>query len=140
MFENRSVDNLLGYLYEPGEVAAFEGVAGRDLSSPIPDYAPSSERGVVPVHPAENMNTPDPDPGEEYQHVNTQLFGTVSPKENRFKPPDAMQAPFNAPDDPSAPPTMSGFVTDHVNAFHAETGRMPRYEGTRRSWPVTRPS
>ncbi len=26
--------------------------------------------GVAP-----NMNTPDPDPGEEYPHINTQLFG-----------------------------------------------------------------
>jgi phospholipase C len=25
MFENRSFDNLLGRLYEPGEVASFEG-------------------------------------------------------------------------------------------------------------------
>ncbi len=128
MFENRSFDNLLGYLYEPGEVARFEGVAGRDLSNPIPDYAPGAERGVVPVHPAENMNTPDPDPGEEYQHVNTQLFGTVSPKENRFKLAEAMEAPFNAPGDPSREPTMDGFVIDYVSAFHAEMGRMPQYE------------
>jgi hypothetical protein len=28
MFENRSFDNLLGRLYEPGEVASFEGVIG----------------------------------------------------------------------------------------------------------------
>jgi phospholipase C len=128
MFENRSFDNLLGYLYEPGEVASFEGVAGRDLVNPIPEDAPGAERRVVPVHPAENMNTPDPDPGEEYQHVNTQLFGTVAPKENRFKLAEAMQAPFNAPDDPGQKPTMDGFVTDYVNAFHAEMGRMPQYE------------
>ena len=25
------------------------------------------------------MNTPDPDPGEEWQHVNTQLFGAIDP-------------------------------------------------------------
>ena len=31
IFENRSLDNLLGRLYQPGEVASFEGVAGRDL-------------------------------------------------------------------------------------------------------------
>jgi phospholipase C len=30
MFENRSFDNLLGRLYEPGEVASFEGVIGKD--------------------------------------------------------------------------------------------------------------
>src|SRR6266567_4226415 len=108
MFENRSFDNLLGYLYEPGEVASFEGVGGRDLSNPIPDYAPGCERGVFSVHPAENMDTPNPDPGEEYQHVNTQLFGTVAPPENRFKLADVMQAPFNAPDDPGREPTMDG--------------------------------
>ena len=37
MFENRSFDNLLGRLYEPGEVPSFEGVAGQDLANPIPD-------------------------------------------------------------------------------------------------------
>ena len=36
MFENRSFDNLLGRLYQPGEVASFEGVVGKDLSNPIP--------------------------------------------------------------------------------------------------------
>jgi phospholipase C len=126
MFENRSFDNLLGYLYEPGEVASFEGVAGHNLSNPIPDYVPDAHRGVVPVHPAENMDTPNPDPGEEYQHLNTQLFRTVSPQDNRFKLAEAMQAPFNAPDDPRRQPTMDGFVTDYINAFHAETGHAGR--------------
>lgn len=37
MFENRSFDNLLGRLYEPGEVASFEGVLGKELSNPIPE-------------------------------------------------------------------------------------------------------
>ena len=35
MFENRSFDNLLGRLYQPGEVRSFEGVIGKDLSNPI---------------------------------------------------------------------------------------------------------
>ncbi len=39
MFENRSFDNLLGRLYEPGEVASFEGVLGKELSNPIPSWA-----------------------------------------------------------------------------------------------------
>ena len=33
MFENRSFDNLLGRLYEPGEVESFEGVIGKELST-----------------------------------------------------------------------------------------------------------
>jgi hypothetical protein len=36
MFENRSFDNLLGRLYEPGEVKSFEDVIGKDLSNPVP--------------------------------------------------------------------------------------------------------
>ena len=48
MFENRSFDNLLGYLYEPGEKPSFEGVAGKELSNPIPPYAPGAERKVCP--------------------------------------------------------------------------------------------
>ena len=33
MFENRSFDNLLGRPYQPGEVASFEGVTGRELTT-----------------------------------------------------------------------------------------------------------
>ena len=48
MFENRSFDNLLGRLYEPGEVASFEGVIGKDLSNPIPEWAEhGAERGAM---------------------------------------------------------------------------------------------
>ncbi len=39
MFENRSFDQLLGRLYQPGEVSSFEGVIGKDLSNPIPAWA-----------------------------------------------------------------------------------------------------
>ena len=98
MFENRSFDNLLGRLYEPGEVASFEGVNGREFSNPIPDWiADPAGRKDVPYGIATGMNTPDPDPGEEYQHVNTQLFGTIDPAGNRGKAPAHMTAPFNAP-------------------------------------------
>ena len=44
MFENRSFDNLLGRLYEPGEVASFEGVVGKDLSNPIPELGRARRR------------------------------------------------------------------------------------------------
>lgn len=127
MFENRSFDNLFGYLYRPGEVPSFEGVSGRNLSNPIPKYAPDADRGVVPVHPAENEDTPDPDPGEEHPHTNTQLYGTVDPDANRFSHVDQMKPPNNAPSDPTREPTMEGFVTDYINTFKAEMGRLPRY-------------
>jgi phospholipase C len=74
------------------------------------------------------MDAPNPDAGEEHPHTNTQLFGTVAPAANRFLSYEAMQPPFNAPDDPGRAPTMDGFVLDHVNTFRSETGRLPDYD------------
>ena len=75
MFENRSFDNLLGRLYQPGEVASFEGVIGKELSNPIPPWAEhGADRKVVPYGIGVNMDAPNPDTGEEFTHVNTQLF------------------------------------------------------------------
>jgi phospholipase C len=129
MFENRSFDNLLGRLYQPGEVAAFEGVAGKDLSNPIPDWAPDAAgRTSVPYGISPTYNTPSPDPGEEYQHVNTQLFGLINPRENRGVLAQHMQPPYNAPADPAQLPTMDGFVADYISAFTAEMSRQPRYD------------
>ena len=128
LFENRSFDNLLGRLYEPGEVAAFEGVLGKELSNPIPLWADDgASRGRVPYGVAPDMNTPNPDPGEEYQHLNTQLFGVIDPQGNRGVLAEKMAAPYNAPADPGRVPTMDGFVADYISAFTAEMGRQPAY-------------
>jgi phospholipase C len=132
MFENRSFDNLLGRLYEPGEVASFEGVTGLDLSNPIPGWAPDAVPGagprLLPYGTTTNMNTPSPDPGEEYQHVNTQLFGLIDPPGNRNMVAERMVAPYNAPASPAQRPTMDGFVADYISAFTAEMLRPPSFE------------
>jgi phospholipase C len=129
MFENRSFDNLLGRLYQPGEVALFAGVAGQELSNPIPEWAEDGAgRKVVPYGVAPTMDTPNPDAGEEYQHVNTQLFGVIDPPGNRGVLADQMAAPYNAPARPAQRPTMDGFVADYISAFTAEMGRQPRYD------------
>lgn len=129
MFENRSFDNLLGRLYEPGEVASFEGVTGKDLSNPIPDWAADQGPGggVVPYSVATDMNMPSPDPGEEHQHVNTQLYGSINPLTNRGLLAHHMTAPYNAPADVLLQPTMDGFVADYISAFTAEMGKEPHY-------------
>ncbi|MDM0025469.1 alkaline phosphatase family protein [Variovorax saccharolyticus] len=128
MFENRSFDNLLGRLYAPGEVKAFDGVAGKELGNPIPEWAEhGAERKFVPYGVSSTMNTPQPDPGEEYPHINTDLFGTLDPK-NRFMPLARMVAPYNAPGDPRRQPTMDGFVMDYISAFTAEMRRQPSYD------------
>src|SRR5580693_8260806 len=132
MFENRSFDNLLGRLYQPGEVASFDGVAGLDLSNPVPEWAAGADPGtaprLVPYGTATDMNSPSPDPGEEYPHVNTQLFGLIDPPSNRGMVIQHIAAPYNAPTDPRQRPTMDGFVTDYISAFMAETGRPPVFE------------
>jgi phospholipase C len=125
MFENRSFDNLLGRLYAPGEVRAFEGVTGKTLANPVPNWAAGGGGSVVPYGVAADMNSPSPDPGEEYQHVNTQLFGVIDPATNLDVLADKMTEPYNAPADPLLPPPMNGFVTDYISAFTAETGRQP---------------
>lgn len=90
MLENRSFDNMLGWLHDPKNPPPFDDIPaeGRringvtaDTFNPIPDFAGG---GKVRVSKGEVMTNPNPDPGEEYYHVNTQLFGTVCPEGNRF--------------------------------------------------------
>ena len=129
MFENRSFDNLLGRLYQPGEVPSFEGVLGKDLSNPIPEWADhGADRGHVPYGVAATMDTPNPDPGEEYTHVNTQLFGIIDPPGNRGIVSEKMTAPYNAPPDAEQRPTMDGVVADYISSFTAEMHRPPTYD------------
>ena len=49
LFENRSLDNMLGHLYGPEDGKNFDGVIGKNLSNPIPELAEhSAERKTVP--------------------------------------------------------------------------------------------
>jgi phospholipase C len=127
LFENRSFDNLLGHLYGPENEKNFEGVIGRDLSNPIPEWAQhGADRRVVPYTVATDMDSPNPDSGEEFPHTNTQLFNILN-EENRFKVAEDMTSPWNAPRSGQTP-TMDGFVTDYISTFTAEMGRQPTYD------------
>jgi phospholipase C len=135
MMENRSFDNLLGFLYE-GEVVpngkTFDGVYDKVLSNPIPEFARNNGQSVVHVSKGFVMDNPNPDPGEAYPHINTQLFNSVNPASNRFVDVDKMVAPFNLPTRRGqqwAPaPRMDGFVTDYVNRFVNLIGRLPTFD------------
>ena len=114
LFENRSLGNVLGHLYGPADGKTFEGVIGKNLSNPIPDWAEhGAERKVVPYTVATDMDSPNPDSGEEYPHTNTQLYNVLS-EENRFKVGEEITAPYNAPA-PGQTPTTDGFVTDYIS-------------------------
>ena len=128
IFENRSFDNILGHLYAPGEVPHFDGVIGKDLSNPIPSWAqfPAPD-GKVTYGVSTYMDAPNPDPGEEYPHTNTQLYNLLDER-NRFKMGDQIKAPWNAPESSFIRPTMNGFVSDYISVFTAEMGRQPTYQ------------
>ena len=92
MLENRSFDNLLGYLYQNGVPPGkhFEGVVGNNLTNPDENGTP------IPVSIETDFHQPYPDPGEEFKHITAQLFSGA---------------------DPSGVPTMQGFVKDYYNTL-----------------------
>ncbi|GAA1538591.1 phospholipase C [Microbacterium ginsengiterrae] len=126
MFENRSFDHILGRLYTRDTVPAgqrFEGVQSGDHSNTAPDGT------VIPAHVYEGstdeiMSQPDPDPGEFYSHVNTQLFGVVDPATNADLAANELSAPWNAPKK-GQKPDMSGFVRDYIINYRLERGTDP---------------
>jgi phospholipase C len=135
MLENRSFDNLLGYLYSQQYPVPpdkkFDGVDGRGFSNPIPPaWQFKNSQGLVtevPVAPISSVDVdlkkispPYPDPGEDYPHVNTQLF--FDPRHPYKPPPQPFnQPPYNLPSPVPVPVPMTGFVTDYIqNYIHTE--------------------
>jgi phospholipase C len=102
MLENRSFDNLLGYLYQNGVPPGtqFAGVVGNNLANPDENGNP------VPVSIQTDYHQPYPDPGEEFDHVTAQLFGV--------------------PASDTSTPTMQGFVRDYFNTLTA----LPKWPGS----------
>ncbi|MDX6611637.1 MAG: phospholipase [Blastocatellia bacterium] len=100
MLENRSFDNLLGYLYQNGVPPGkqFSGVVGNNLTNPDESGDP------VPVSTQTDFHQPYPDPGEEFDHITAQLFGVP----------------------PSGTETMQGFVKDYFNTLTA----LPNWPGS----------
>jgi phospholipase C len=117
MLENRSFDNLLGYLYESdkpqqfigcGRDTVFRGVAGQPgLCNPDASDPPQKICvAKAPYTTFAQMANPSPDPGEGYKHVNNQVYGRSD------VPLDTSQLPVPAP--------MNGFVRDYMDAIRAE--------------------
>jgi phospholipase C len=105
MLENRSFDNLLGYLYGNGipNEKTFEGVVGKELSNPDISGTP------IPVSAGAEVNQPYPDPGEEFHHVTMQLFSS----------PQA-----------AGEPAMQGFVRDYYDTLQALRRAVPPWTGS----------
>ena len=128
MFENRSFDNLLGRLYEPGEVASFEGVAGKDLVEPHPGVgrARVGPQGRL-LRDLRGYEYPEPRPR---RGVPARQHAVVRNHRTRGQPGNVGRedgGPYNAPA-PGQQPSMDGFVADYISAFTAEMGRQPTYD------------
>jgi len=104
MLENRSFDNLLGWLYDPANPAPFnqkppdnfEGVYGKNLTNPTTDGR------SIPVGKGTSLTAPFPDPGEPYQDVYAQIYGEKQTNYANTVPPV-----------PPNPCNMQGFVYNY---------------------------
>jgi len=107
MMENRSFDNLLGWLYDnqtnppaynlPEQaVPTYEGLKADTYYNELNGRRVAVSRPPTPWPPANNPNVvPTPDPHEEFPFVNEQLFGRKDPA-------------------PDAVPDMSGFLANYA--------------------------
>ena len=120
MLENRSFDNLLGYLYEDGVPAGkkFNGLQTGTFKNPVPKRAKDYKNGLtIEVGRASDYHQPFPDPGEVYPHINTQLYNIID-KDNIGVEGEKMHPPYNVPYSP-AHTNMEGFVNDYINVLQA---------------------
>lgn len=103
MLENRSFDNIFGWLYDPANPSPFnkepptnfEGLYGRHLSSPGP-------KGNVPAGKGQTPTDPYPDPGEPYEDVYEQLYNVPAVSLNKTPLP------------PATLPAMQGFLNNYA--------------------------
>lgn len=80
MFENRSFDHMLGFLYKNNKSPLghpFEGLTGQETN-------PDGKGDTIQVFPIKNDNPytyymPKMDPGEGFMNTNFQLFGNLNP-------------------------------------------------------------
>lgn len=83
MLENRSFDNLMGWLYNAADPPQhiigpadqpqhFQGLDGIHFTNPT---AFVGGRPIPAVEGTQNMCIPTPDPNEKFKHMNQQLFG-----------------------------------------------------------------
>src|SRR5271163_193684 len=99
MMENRSFDNMCGWLYAPGTPSPslflpaapnplpFDGLRA-GLFNPVNEqYFAGQSTDTYPVFSQANAtNMPDPDPNEDFPNVNYQLFGPQEPSQNPMWP------------------------------------------------------
>lgn len=99
MFENRSLDNLLGWLYPAGP--GYDGLRENTYSLPLKPHfwSPVKHYPIKKGVGSDGTTTPNLDPNEGYSNVLNQLFGNAENTVNTA-PPDGTAA------------AMQGFLQD----------------------------
>jgi phospholipase C len=119
MLENRSFDNLFGYLYENdtpklfilGDDTAFRGVSGRDDLFNLDGNEPPNKYYVAkaPYEKPEDMFAPFPNAGEFYvPNINRQIYGADEVSGNLAELPREN--------------LMQGFVQDYIRVINESKG------------------
>ncbi len=114
MLENRSFDGMLGTLYPKSET--FDGLAGDETNldvhgAPIQVWSGGATDEAT-------MRIPDPDPGELWIDINTQLFGMPNVGS------------------PAPSPTMEGFVRNYLAQKNGPIGKNIMHYFTPKQVPV----
>lgn len=116
MMENRSFDNLVGWLYHdsnnrpphnipPNTEPTYDGLDTHRYWNPVrkqdvnlpDDKVPKAKRAYV-TDRASSFTVPNPDPHEQFRYMNYQLFGTETPEAG-------------------TEPRMNGFIVDYADAI-----------------------
>ena len=127
MLENRSADNLIGWLYDDdckprhflpaGSPEIYHGLAGTDYANPLDLNNPAN---VVKVSKGvDNFRVPNPDPNEDFKFMNRQLFGLDIDKSTLGWLPTE-----------DATPGMIGFLDDYTTAKCCNDTIAPQLMGT----------
>ncbi len=110
MMENRSFDNLLGWLYDsqmsppafnipPQAAPTYEGLQADTFYNVLNGQQLFASHPPTAWPPANNPNVvPTPDPHEEFQYVNLQLFGTTNPAPGVVADMSGFLVDYSAPD------------------------------------------
>ncbi|MCP4476187.1 MAG: hypothetical protein GY821_16830 [Gammaproteobacteria bacterium] len=112
MLENRSFDNLVGWLYNDDYRVShflpsdspnhYAGLAGANYTNPT-CFASSESKNIAIKQGAQNYCTPAPDPNEYFVHMNRQLFGdNIDTSNPNWLPPTGAIA------------EMNGFLVDYA--------------------------
>jgi phospholipase C len=131
MFENRSLDNLCGWLYSNPNVqpslylpanslAAYNGLNLNLWNPSNKSYFDGQPPAKVPVKQgAANYQIPDPDPEETFDNVTYQLYGPQGPSPNPTWPMQGFVVNYETRNSPNPDQIMETYTPAQVPVLSA---------------------